>query len=327
MDRRALDEFIERAAWTHRRRELDAAAVAVIDAFDSRGVESLLLKGPALARLLYDEDGRRGYADIDLLVSTRDLKQAQEALSGLGYLRADYQVAIDDVAGVLHAENWVQSGDTGPLWVDLHWRLWGCGAPDEVVFATLSAPGATIDLAGRDVPVLGIDGLALHLALHAAQSGPHDIKVMADLARGVERLQLEVWRSAARTAGDLAATPAYAAGLRLDPAGTVIAKELELPETDELEWEIRNRSGRPRGRFHLQALAQATGWRERANVLRRSVVPIREWITWEMPWAAKSRPRLLLAYALHILRTPVWAGRAWAFHRRARRPRRRPPPL
>ena len=87
MDRRAaLEDFVQRNRWLHRRAELDRAAVAVLDSFEGAGVRSLLLKGPVLARLLYgSEEAHRDYFDIDLLVGPPDLAKAREALAGLGY--------------------------------------------------------------------------------------------------------------------------------------------------------------------------------------------------------------------------------------------------
>lgn len=319
MDRAALDDFIERARGVRRREELDAAAVEVLDAFEAVGVEPLLLKGPALARLLYTENENRGYSDVDLLVAPRDLEHAREALRMRGYRRAGEQFGIDDVAGIQHSETWAQRGVTGPLWIDLHWRLGGCEAEDEVVWEGLRAGRASIDLQDREAAVLGTDGLAFHLALHAAQHGPSDGKAMGDLGRGVERWDLEVWRGAARLARELNATPTFSAGLRLLPQGSAIADQLALPETERLEWEILHREARPRGTFHLQAWRDARGLRQRANVLRRSLLPTPEWVKWEFPWAARSKPRLLVAYACHLVRAPLWTVRAWQFRRKARR--------
>lgn len=322
MDRRTVAEFIERSQGLRWCEELDVATVAVLDAFEEAGVQSLLLKGPALVRLLYAENENRGYSDIDLLVPPTDFEHAREALLALGYARADEVFGIVDVAGIQHSELWARSGKSGPLWVDLHWRLGDWKAPNQIVWDALSAGCATIDLRGRRAPVLGTDGLAFHLALHASQHGPHDVKAIGDLTRGLERWGLGIWRSAARIAVTADAVPAFAAGLRLLPLGVAVAGQLALPHTDEREWEILNRSSRPRGTFHLGALAQARGLRERANVLRRSLLPTSKWIAWELPWAAKSKPRLLAGYAFHIGRAPVWAVRAWRFRRGARRARR-----
>jgi hypothetical protein len=114
------------------------------------------------------------------------------------------------------------------------------------------------------------------------------------------------------------ATAAFAAGLRLVPPGAALARDLALPPTDELQWAIANRNVRPRGTFHLRAFAEARTLPQRASVLRRSLLPRREWIAWQYPWARAGGVRLLAAYGLHLMRAPVWAAAAWRFRRRAR---------
>jgi hypothetical protein len=93
-----------------------------------------------------------------------------------------------------------------------------------------------------------------------------------------------------------------------------------LPPTDELDWAITNRDARPRGTFHLQALAEGRGAAQRLDILRRSLFPRREWITWEYPWARDAgRAALVAAYAIHLLRAPIVAARAWRYRSRERR--------
>ncbi len=321
MSHRGLDEFIERARGLRRQEELDRNAIVVLDAFETAGVPSLLLKGPALARMLYTEAEHRGYSDIDLLVPASRLGAAREALIELGYTKAGEGLGIDDVAGIQHAEIWARRAESGPLWIDLHWRLGGCEAGDEVVWDVLAEGRMSINLQGHEVAVLGTDGLAFHLAMHAAQHGPRDAKAMGDLARGVQRWPVETWRSAAQIAREVQAVPNFAAGLRLLPSGAQVANQLDLPQRPQLEWEILHREARPRGTFHLRALTEARGPRQHANVLRRSVMPTQAWITWEFPWAARNRPLLIAAYVWHVLRAPAWAMRAWRYLRSARRVR------
>jgi hypothetical protein len=98
-----------------------------------------------------------------------------------------------------------------------------------------------------------------------------------------------------------------------------LAGDLALPEADALLWAIANRDARPRGTFHVRALTEARGLRERVGLVRRALFPPRAWILWEHRWAAGGRNRLLAAYAIHILRSPLWAVRAWRFRRRAER--------
>ena len=316
-----LDEFVARARGLRRRDELDTEAVAALTGLGSAGVEAVLLKGPALERRLYSEGETRGYSDIDLLVPHRDLAVARDALSALGYVEAEKVLGIDDVAGVQHSEIWARAGEArAPLLIDLHWRLDRCEAPDDLIWDALLASRGSIELGDQEAAVLGDDGLALHLALHAAQHGPDDAKAIGDLARGIERWPPEVWRAAARLAEAVQGVSAFAAGLRLLPEGARLARQLELPPTPELEWEIRYRDSRPRGTFHLEAMADARGLRERVNVLGRSLFPTERWIRREFDLTADAgRARLLLAYSRHILRAPLWATRAHRFRRRARR--------
>lgn len=313
---------MERARGLSRQAQLDAAAVEVLDAFGGAGLQPLLLKGPVLARVLYAPDEHRGYSDVDLLISPADLPQARRALTRAGFKHGEEVFGIDDVGGILHSETWSRRGEgewRGPLLIDLHWRLPGCGASAEAVWEALSRRRASIELNGRKAAVLDPAGLALHLAIHAAHHGPDDLKAIADLTRGLERWPLGVWHAAASLAAELEATSAFAAGLRLVPIGTERADELGLPPTHELDWAIRHRDSRPRGTFHLQALANARDARARADVLRRSLLPGREWIAWEYPWARGGGARLVAAYGAHLLRTPLWAARAWRYRRKERR--------
>jgi Uncharacterised nucleotidyltransferase len=321
MDGAALYQFIERLWGAPAQRELDAAAVKVLDAFDAAGVKAILLKGPALARFLYWPDEPRSYSDVDVLVPPDGLAPARGALAKLGYSDASAANAfgVDDVAGVVHAELWSRQGERGPVLIDLHWALPGWEAPAGVIWDALGKRRTWIELAGRQVPVFDRAALALHLATHAGQHGPEDGKALTDLARGIRRWPLDVWRSAADLANEVKAGSLFAAGLRLLPEGAALATDLGLPSTDELDWKIRHRGTRPRGTFHLDAFMEARGVRERANVLGRSLIPRSRWIARRYPWAASGGMRLLAGYAAHLLSSPAWAVRAWRFRRGARR--------
>jgi hypothetical protein len=141
---------------------------------------------------------------------------------------------------------------------------------------------------------------------------------MADLARGIERWPRADWEAAGQLARDVDGMAVFGAGLRMLPEGERLAAELRLPETAAATWEIVNRASRPRGTFHLRALADAGTMRERASVIRRSLFPTRRWIELHYRWSAHSPLLLPAAYAAHLLRAPVWALRAWRYRRRGR---------
>jgi hypothetical protein len=320
----ALHEFAARfavspsggLAW-----RLDDAAAEVLAAFKEAGVDALLLKGRALAILLYHAGEQRSYSDVDLLVAPDEFDAAEGALRGLGYENASAAQGIDDVGGVVHAETWTRAtpGSNDPPMIDLHRWLPGVRATPATAWERLAARRTWIELCGTQAAVLDRSGQAMHLAMHAAQHGPRFSKHVDELALALERWSADVWDAADLLAQQIDATEAFAAGLRLLPQGTTMATRFGLPSTGELDWTIRHRHDTPRGTVHLQALADARGVRERLQVMRRSLLPSRAWIMHEHPWARAGGLRVIAAYGAHLARTPGWAARAWLFRGRARR--------
>src|SRR5688572_24714017 len=98
---------------------VDDQTAHVVAAFEARGIESLLLKGPAIAHRLYGPGDPRFYGDTDLLVAPRSLAAAERALRELGYERLYAERTIALVAQ--HASPWRRPGST--LTVDLHHTL------------------------------------------------------------------------------------------------------------------------------------------------------------------------------------------------------------
>ena len=311
----ALRDFAARFAAPGRTPSVDEQIAELAVELERDRVPYLILKGPALARLLYRADEQRGYIDVDVLVAPASLTRTRESLQRLGYSRTNVR-GIDDFMGVLHSEEWYRREPDGGL-VDLHWRLAGCDAAPELVWMALQESHESAEIGGRSLPVPGRPALAMHAALHAAQHGPEDLKARADLSRAVARWPIAVWSSGAALATSVGATEPFAAGLRTLAEGSQLADALGLPETPGLSWAIENRDSRPRGTFHLEGLLQARGLRQRASVIRRSLFPTRDWIVWSYPWAADGRLRLAAAYARHVARTPLWAFRALKYKRAA----------
>jgi hypothetical protein len=320
---RALEDFLQRVkpVVSDFTPDLDAVAVELFEAFAAAGVDALLLKGPALAQMLYTPDEHRKYSDVDVLVAPHGVAPARQTLARLGYRAASQTFAIEDVGGVVHEEGWWGRGPGArhDLLVELHLRLAGSEAPPCATWDALAARRTTIELQGRRVPALNREGAALHLATHAAQHGPAYRKGCRELGLGLERWPFEVWEGAARLALEVEGCEAFAAGLRLVPTGRELARALGLAATDALDWEIRHGDLRPRGTFHVTALREAQSLRARATVIGRALLPPRRWITWQHPWAQAGGARLVAAYALHLMRAPAWAARAWRFSRRAQR--------
>lgn len=321
---RTLVEFAARGVNLRRRQRLDAVAVEAIEALRDAGIDALVLKGAALAENLYGPDLERGYFDVDLMITPTARAASAQVLSTLGYTNVIAERGIDDVAGVLHAEAWSRlDADIGNVMIDLHWKLYGAMAPPEVAWDTLRSGAESMTLAGQVVSRLGRPALALHTALHLAQHGPEDAKAAADLRLGLARWDQDVWRDAAQLAVELVAVDAFATGLRLSPDGVRVADNLAVFPSKQAAWDMAHRHLRPRGADHLSALATTRSPRDRADLLRRALLPSRAWIRGEILWAHRSRSHMAAAYLLHLLRTPLWAARAYRFARSRPRGSRR----
>jgi hypothetical protein len=301
-------------------RILEPVAAELFGAFANRGIDALLLKGPALAHLLYEPGEHRAYVDLDLLVAPAHLEQAGALLEGLGYRNTAERLGIEDVGGVVHADTWLSPIDAAESHeLDVHRWLPGAETAPEAAWEALRRHRSAITLAGVQIPVLAREGQALQLATHAAQHGPTYIKGLGELSLALERWPLDVWRQAASLAAEVGAADAFAAGLRLVPQGAWTTAELQLADPTALDWEIRHLGERPRGAFHVDAFRDAATLRDRLGLARKALLPNPRWLAVEYHWAKRGPVRLALAYGLHLVRTPVWATRAWIFRRRARR--------
>ena len=169
------------------------------------------------------------------------------------------------------------------------------------------------------VEVLNSHATALHLTLNVAHHGRANAKTMADLARALSRVPTTTWHAAAALAERVDAVSAFAAGLRLDPRGDALLRELEVEAQPTLQVALRAETAPP--------LAQGLGWlvelptmRARVSFVVRSVFPPPDFMR---VWAPNARRRRLGLIAAYCWR-PFWmaarlpgAIRAWRKARRA----------
>jgi hypothetical protein len=279
---------------------VDLAAATVVRELRAAGIRCVLLKGPALASLLHDEDELRTYVDVDLLIAPDQDERAARVLRRLGY---EQLVADSELGGHrrLHAHEWRRAD--GPS-VDLHRTLPGARAEPAVVVSVLFEQTRTIAVAGETVEALAPAGLALQVALHAAHHGPRAGKALDDLDRAVERLPLSDWVQAVALAERIDATPALAAGLRLRPGGAALADGLSLPRTVPVEVALKA-GGAPPLASGLDWLLQMPGGRARVALVARTVLPTPGALRLWRPLARRGVPGLAAAYVSH----PFWLAR------------------
>jgi hypothetical protein len=288
---------VRTAAFTLR---VDNVTAEVVTAMREVGIRALVLKGPSIVAWLYRDGAARAYVDTDLLVAAGSYRQAGDVLRVLGFRSFGYSWHRD-------SETWRRRGDT--TIVDLHRSLIGISAPPDTVWEELATNTDTLRVGGIHVEVLRVPARALHVALHAAEHGVDLWHPLEDLARALRVADEDVWREAADLARRIDALPAFAAGLRFNPAGMRLAERLELPAERPPAVALRAGPDLPVA-ITLENVTSERGLRTRARLLLRALVPspsyIRNWSTVRMSaWPAPLR-RGSLGLGLAYLWRPIW---------------------
>ena len=297
---------------------VDAATSEVLRAFEAAGVQSILLKGASVTRWLSTAESPRSYSDCDLLVRPADLTAAERVLSELTFQPIHDERELPSWWREHGMAWWRQSDRTI---VDLHRTLVGVGVDPEQLWLTLSMHTEALEVGKYDARALTLPGRAFHLALHAAQHGADWSRMLLDLDRAVSEASEETWTAAAARAESLQATAAFAAGLRLIPAGQVLADRLGLSR--DLPTDVALRAGTPPPvALGLDQLARAKGLRARLAILRHKLAPPPSFMRHWSPRARQGRVGLMLAYLWRPLwllgRLPAGFTAWWRARRRAR---------
>jgi hypothetical protein len=211
------------------------------------------------------------------------------------------------------ARTWKRADDGGN--VDLHMTLLGAEASPADVWSLLTAEVEPLKLAHGHLEGLNRHATAVVVTLHVAHHGREVRKPLDDLARAVERFPHPTWLAAVALAEQLAATPAFAAGLRLRPEGAKLAERLQLREDPSAEIILRADTAPPMA-LGFEWLSHVPGIRAKGRLIAGKVVPDAEFMRAWSPAARRyGRPGLVLAYIWR----PLWlvwhaprAFRAWS---------------
>jgi Uncharacterised nucleotidyltransferase len=293
---------------------VDVLTAEVATALRVADVRCLLLKGPSIARWIYESPALRPYADCDLLVAPDAIGRAEAVIAGLGF---ELRLSDVDTPGWEQASHeWARGSDPE---VDLHRTIVGIGVSPRDLWAMLTSQTETIVVAGADLEMLSRPARAMHLALHAAHHGIRWSRVQRDLLQALEVLDPSTWAAAADLSHRLDAVGAFSTGLRLTQPGARLAAELGLSRKTSLETALLATSPPP-GAMGWQHLAATPGVVGRIKLLAQKLLPtprfMRHWST----VAGRGRSGLLIAY----LWRPFWLTfqcargfRAWLRARRS----------
>ncbi|HWR20898.1 MAG TPA: nucleotidyltransferase family protein, partial [Verrucomicrobiae bacterium] len=162
-----------RSEWDSQRRETVATALYHVQAleelaglFEARDIPFILLKGEALSKTCYPDEGLRPYSDIDLLIKESSYEAARAALTAVGF--CPRHPHLETEKRTLFGE--VEFDRQGPrtLTVDLHWDtlMVSWGPPSLLSAAETWGLADQIQIGRQLVSVLGGETLLLHLCVH-----------------------------------------------------------------------------------------------------------------------------------------------------------------
>jgi hypothetical protein len=302
------------SAARHRRVAADLlrqkSLAALLDALAAGGVDVLVIKGAALALLVYDQPEERDRCDADLLISRRQLEAAERILAALGYrrqLEPDAQVAT----GQRHYSAPASSADV----IDLHWRAANPLAFSAVLdFDVVWPRRIPIPALGPRAATLSIPDALLLACVHrvAHHRDVVEPRWLADIDRLVRRLDGEEGRLFVSEARRTATRQVCERGLTLAHAryGTPIDA---LRSDFSAVPSVAEPSSAFIGGHHaladeLLSDLRMAGWGTRAALLKEHLFPPLDYLRMRYPqWPA---PLLPLAYAYRIAHgAPAWLRR------------------
>jgi hypothetical protein len=258
---------------------LERELVRTFDLLTECGIPTLVLKGPALARLVYRSPDVRSFRDIDLLVRSTDLPSAVAALERRGARRhyPEPRPGYD-----VRFSKGVSLTTTGGWEIDLH-RSLALGA-----FGLLIDPSplwvdpSAIEIAGRSMPCPGISGLAAHACVHAVlgEAWP-PLENLRDVATTLLHPGFDPdWLQRTAAAWQAEAVIAYAIGaactdLELEPDAPLNgwAERYRPTVAEASRIDVYVGAGRDHSRQVIDALRVVPGWRDRGRYLRSIAMP------------------------------------------------------
>jgi CBS domain-containing protein len=180
-----VSETLNSLRWQAAARHLLASQtlVRVGDALDSADISWLVMKGPAVASLLYGHPGDRSYGDLDLLIDRSRLADAVPLLEDLGFSHSVRNWALAEAMG---AGEFTMSN--GTVMLDVHWHLLYSDhdrRPYSIDPDSLLERARRTMVAGRRVPVLDPTDTLLALAFHATRSDGHRLIWSKDIERSL----------------------------------------------------------------------------------------------------------------------------------------------
>jgi Uncharacterised nucleotidyltransferase len=282
-------EPVERYSQRARNFAIDALTAEVAGAFGREGIQTLVLKGPVLAKWLYPGEVRP-YNDSDLMVAPQNRARAVGVLERLGFVEDRPWVPTPLSVGIGGTEF-----SRGGVMVDLHCRLPGLAGDPDAIWDRFAASAERQVIGGVELRVPDRDTVLLHVVLHAAQHAHlGDGKPLEDLRRALAVVEWAEWSSALELARVYQGVPAFAAGLRLLPEGVDLARRFALGELLSLQYALQREGMIAEQLYALLSADAEVSWK--LAIAASRIFPRPDFMRWWSPLARRGKLGLAGAY-------------------------------
>lgn len=263
--------------------QLERTLLRTVDALEEAGIPSRVLKGSAVAHLVYSDPSLRAFRDVDLMIPAADFARALDVLDREGCERQQRRLGPGFDARFGKGASLVADGG----WeVDLHRTFvggrFGLGIKLDDLFAT-SAP---FRLGGRTLQALGAEERFLHACYHAAIGDPVPrLMALRDIAEMLLRTTLDLDRVRG-LCGAWGGLPVMARAVRLtwetfglaDLTALSVWAERYKPTRSEERAVRAYTTQRSGGGQALTSLGAIPGVRAKVMFIRAVMLPEREFL-------------------------------------------------
>jgi hypothetical protein len=195
----------------------------ILEDFSKGGIETVLVKGPLVSLLAYDDPAVRSFVDLDLIVRHRQILEATRHVTGLGFESDVPETAI--VAGKVPGEYLFTRPGTKQL-IELHTERTFRYYPKAMRIEDLYARKRQVLLDEREVPALSLEDELVLNCIHGAKHFWERLTWVADVAALVARHPEIDWKKARGWAKEVGAERMLRVGLQLGAS----VLDLKLPE-------------------------------------------------------------------------------------------------
>ena len=163
---------IYRHSWYCNQRLFHEAA-DVIRALTEAGIETIVLKGAALAVLYYRDPGARPMEDLDVLVPAAEAGRAMEVLREAGWRREAEEVPSETIMRIVHSTGFAHTRGSS---IDLHWGRSYEPLPDGEIWRD----AVPVTIGGVETRALAPTDALMQICLHGLGYPPAPLRWVSD---------------------------------------------------------------------------------------------------------------------------------------------------